>query len=36
MEIAPPFFAYVLDGDEWSASRPGRFTPGKLLPVCIL
>jgi len=19
----------VLDGDEWSAPRPGRFTPGK-------
>jgi hypothetical protein len=25
--IAPPFFTSVLDGGEWSASQPGRFTP---------
>jgi hypothetical protein len=25
--IAPPFLISVLDVDEWSASRPGRFTP---------
>jgi hypothetical protein len=24
--IAPPFLTSALDGDEWSASRPGRFT----------
>jgi hypothetical protein len=23
------FLTSVLDGDEWSASRPGRFTPGE-------
>jgi hypothetical protein len=27
--IAPPFLNLTLDGDEWSASRPGRFTPGE-------
>jgi hypothetical protein len=27
--IAPPFLTLALDGDEWSASRLGRFTPGK-------
>jgi hypothetical protein len=26
----------TLVGDEWSASRPGRFTPGKELPVPIV
>jgi hypothetical protein len=26
--MAPPFFASALDGGEWSASRPDRFTPG--------
>jgi hypothetical protein len=26
--IAPPFFTLALDGGEWSASRPGRFTRG--------
>jgi hypothetical protein len=26
--IAPPFFISALVGGEWSASRPGRFTPG--------
>jgi hypothetical protein len=25
--IAPPFFTWALDGGEWSASRPRRFTP---------
>jgi hypothetical protein len=25
--IAPPFLTPALAGDEWSASRPGRFTP---------
>jgi hypothetical protein len=24
--ITPPFLTSALDGDEWSASRPGRFT----------
>jgi hypothetical protein len=24
--IAPPFLASALDGDNWSASRPGRFS----------
>jgi hypothetical protein len=28
--IAPPFLTSVLDGGEWSASRLGRFTPGKI------
>jgi hypothetical protein len=27
--IAPPFLASALDGGEWSASLPGRFTPGE-------
>jgi hypothetical protein len=26
--IAPPFLTSALDGGEWSASRPCRFTPG--------
>jgi hypothetical protein len=25
--IAPPFLTSALDGGEWSASRPSRFTP---------
>jgi hypothetical protein len=25
--ISPPFLTSALDGGEWSASRPGRFTP---------
>jgi hypothetical protein len=25
--IAPPFLPLALDGDEWSSSRPRRFTP---------
>jgi hypothetical protein len=31
--IAPLFLVWALDGGEWSASRPGRFTPGKEPPV---
>jgi hypothetical protein len=27
--IAPPFLTSALDGLEWSASRPGRFTPSR-------
>jgi hypothetical protein len=27
--IAPQFLTSVLDGGEWSASRPGRFTKGE-------
>jgi hypothetical protein len=30
--IAPLFFTSALDGGEWSASRPGRFTPGEIGP----
>jgi hypothetical protein len=30
--IVPPFLTWELDGSEWSASRPGRFTPGKGAP----
>jgi hypothetical protein len=30
--IAPPYLTSVLVGDEWSASRPGRFTPGGRVP----
>jgi hypothetical protein len=26
--IASPFLTLVLDGGEWSASRPGQFPPG--------
>jgi hypothetical protein len=26
--IAPPLQTSAIDRDEWSASRPGRFTPG--------
>jgi hypothetical protein len=26
--IAPPILTSALDGGEWSASRPGRITPG--------
>jgi hypothetical protein len=26
--MAPPFLTSVLDGGEWLASRPSRFTPG--------
>jgi hypothetical protein len=28
--IAPPFLTSALDGGEWSASRPGRFTSGEI------
>jgi hypothetical protein len=27
--IAPPFLTSALDGGEWSAVRPDRFTPGE-------
>jgi hypothetical protein len=30
--IAPRFLTPALDGDEWSASRTGRFTPGERAP----
>jgi hypothetical protein len=30
--IAPPFLTSALDGGEWSASRPYRFTPGERAP----
>jgi hypothetical protein len=30
--IAPPFMTSVLDGGEWSASRPGPFTHGERAP----
>jgi hypothetical protein len=26
------FLTWTLDGGEWSASRPGRFTPGERAP----
>jgi hypothetical protein len=29
---APTFMTSALDGGEWSASRHGRFTPGKRAP----
>jgi hypothetical protein len=31
--IAPSFFTLAVDGGEWSASRPGRYDPGKEPPV---
>jgi hypothetical protein len=31
-DIAPPFLTSELDGGEWSASRPGRITPGEKAP----
>jgi hypothetical protein len=30
--IAPSFLTSALDGGEWSASNPGRFTPGERAP----
>jgi hypothetical protein len=30
--IIPPFLTSALDGVEWSASRPGGFTPGEIGP----
>jgi hypothetical protein len=30
------FLTSTLDGDEWSASRPGSFTPGDAAPVPIV
>jgi hypothetical protein len=32
VEIPPPFLTSALDGCEWSASRPGRFTPREMAP----
>jgi hypothetical protein len=29
---APPFLTWELDGVEWSASRPGHFNSGEILP----
>jgi hypothetical protein len=29
--IAPPFLTSALEGGEWSASRPGRFTPREIV-----
>jgi hypothetical protein len=31
--IAPPFLTSALDGVEWSASRPCRFTPEEEIPM---
>jgi hypothetical protein len=31
-DIAPPFLTSALDGGEWSASRPARFTSGEIAP----
>jgi hypothetical protein len=30
--IGPPLLTSALDGGDWSASRPGRFTPGDRVP----
>jgi hypothetical protein len=30
--IAPSFLTSALDGGEWLASRPGRFSPGEIDP----
>jgi hypothetical protein len=30
--IVPPFLTSALDGGEWSASPPSRFTPGQRAP----
>jgi hypothetical protein len=30
--IAPPFLTSAIDGGEWSAPRPGRFTPVEVAP----
>jgi hypothetical protein len=30
--MAPPFLTSALDGGEWSASSPGRLTPGETAP----
>jgi hypothetical protein len=34
--MAPPFLTSTLDGGEWSASRPGRFTAGERAQVPIV
>jgi hypothetical protein len=31
--IAPPFLTLALDGGEWSASHPCRFTPAETAPL---
>jgi hypothetical protein len=31
-DVAPPCLTSTLDGGEWSASRPGRFTSGEKAP----
>jgi hypothetical protein len=31
--ITPPFLTSILDEGEWSASTPGRFTPGEIVPI---
>jgi hypothetical protein len=30
--VVLPFFTSALDGDEWSVSRPGCFTPMEIVP----
>jgi hypothetical protein len=35
VDIAPPSLTSALDEGEWSALRPGRFTPEKKPPVLI-
>jgi hypothetical protein len=30
--VAPPFLTLALDGNEWSASRPGRFNARRRVP----
>jgi hypothetical protein len=32
-DIAPPFLTSILDGDEWLASRPCRFTSTETVPI---
>jgi hypothetical protein len=34
-DIAPPFFTSLLDGGDWSASLPSRFSPGESSPISI-
>jgi hypothetical protein len=31
-DIAPPFLTSILDGNDWSASGPGRLIPGERTP----
>jgi hypothetical protein len=30
--VYPPLITFAVDGDEWSASRPCRYTPGDIAP----